>query len=269
MNLKEFIENNPNSDPLSIPLGYNEEGELISFNLAHHSSLVNIGHNYELAQSILTYSFFKNNSDDFKVIYYESLGRFCNMPQVISYNEGYKSKLIRSIQWAVNEIEKRKKTGNNQPRILLALVEPDVLFGLTADQGEKPQGQLLDMLKYISMFGARYGINLIMDGVFHWKEENDKFLSAFDAWVTLGGTFEDSQYLTGNRYTFRDLGGKAYYKLWGEKAEILEPITANDFITTDLLPGIDTIKSHDYNKEITNTEVEGPITEEFWWKNDL
>jgi hypothetical protein len=264
MNLKDFIKKNPKSDPLNIPLGYNEQGELISFNLAHNSSLISFGDNYELTNSILPYLLYKNKPKDLKVIYYDRGGLYQNLPHIISYNEGYVGKLFSSIQWAVDELERRKSSNQKEPRILVALMQAHELSTSLINEAGSIRGQLLEMLKYLSLFGARFGINLLFEkNNFLWKEDNDDLLAAFDAWVTPGGSFETSTYLTGNRYTFRDLNGKIYYKLSGEKAEILNQITANDFDCIELIPEIKTTKPHAYDEKITETKLNGPIAKKF------
>lgn len=260
MRLNEYLAKNPKSDPLDVPLGYNQEGELLSFNMAHHTSLLSFGDYYEYTQSMLVYLLHKNKPEDLKVVYYDRVGMHKNLPHFISYNEGYSYKFYSTLQWAVDEVERRKQSGHKYPRVLIAFMGGLDQLILTGTSSRNTLGQMLEMFKYISMFGARYGINLILEmNKQLWKEENDELLGAFSAWVTPGGTFENSNYLTGDRYTFRDLNDNVYYKLAGEKAEILSPILSNDFDAIDIMPEINTAKPHKYDESITETEPIGPI----------
>lgn len=264
MNLNDFLAKCPKTDPLSLPLGFNKDNVLISFNLAHHANFISFGDNYALLQSMTAYALLKNSSEDLKLIIYSekdtTLSQFRNMPHVISYSNGSDVRgIFASIQWAIDEIERRKKSKKSHPRVLLAIYDANTFFWFTKPDNGNSRGQLYDMLKTISLYGARYGINLITDkNNFLWKEENDEFLGCFNAWLTPGGSFEESQYLTGDRYTFRDMRG-SYYKLSGEKAEILQLVESNDYDILELMPNLESLKPHEYDKRIEQTKLEGPI----------
>ena len=250
MNLKEFLTKYPKTKPFSIPLGFNKENYLVSFDLTRHGSYISFGDNYDLIKSMVAYTLLKNSPDKLKLIIYShkdtTLSQFRNMPHTISYLNGADMAApISIIQWATDEIERRKCNNLSRPRILLAIFDGNPLFF-----NDKFHAQNLhEMLNTISSYGAEYGINLLTDKAsMPWGEEN-KLLEAFSGWLTIGGTYEDSQRHTGNKYTFSNMEG-SYYKPEDEKPEIIQQIKSSDYDILDLMPNLKTLKPHEYDNSI-------------------